>query len=87
MGALARWRSGDHSGTCRLLNVSPDGAAFTISLMDVFRIGARLTLEAELEPSLEWCIAENARVVRRVPRPNARCEIAVVFPPLPGHVI
>ncbi len=86
MGARARWRSGQETGTCRLLNVSPSGAAFTLPMADVFRLGSQVALDAELEPSLEWSISERARVVRRTPRPNGRCEVAVVFPALPGQV-
>lgn len=83
MSAGVHWRCGGQDGQCRLLDVAPGGAALVLPLRDVFSLDAAITLNVELDPGMTWCLTDQATVVRRSPRPDRTCRVAVAFP-LPG---
>jgi len=78
------WRSDRRTGECRLLDISPGGAAFEVPAEEAFRIGPKIRLDMKLTDEIEWCVSERAQVVRRVARAPDRCQISVEFAPSYG---
>ncbi len=79
MSGSVRWQSGGRQGTCRLLNISPHGAALLAPEADARLIGPRMTLDILLTDTMNWRISDDARVLRRTPHTDSLCEIAVNF--------
>ena len=74
-----RWTSGDNSGECEILNMSPVGAALQVQPGSTFRMGPDVALHMQLDDGLEWFVTENAKVVRKILCPDGTYEVCVEF--------
>ena len=75
----ARWRSGLHHGYCELLDLSPSGAGLRMSARRALQLGPVITLEIDMGSGRRWCLASDARVVRRTPDQDGTCAVGVQF--------
>ncbi len=74
-----QWHSGLSVGHCDAVNISPGGAAFRVGAEDGSRIGPKVALHMDLTPEVQWLVAGDARVIRRVPLRQGMYEIGVAF--------
>ena len=81
----ARWKSGDQTGHCELLDISPGGAGLRMPIRRATQLGPRITLEVQLSPGETWQLARDARVVRSVPGDDGTCLVGVEFTPNPSE--
>jgi c-di-GMP-binding flagellar brake protein YcgR len=75
----ARWQSGDHSGHCELLDISPGGVGLRMPARKATQLGPCITLEVEIAPGMTWRLAKDARVVRQAPEDDGMCRVGVEF--------
>lgn len=78
------WRSDRRTGECRLLDISPSGAALEVPAEEALRIGPKIRLDMKLTDEIEWCVSDKAQVVRRAVRGPDRCRVSVEFDPSHG---
>lgn len=78
MSGSLRWQSGPYRGEAEVLDLSPTGASFLVSLASAEKIRDGVSLELELEPGRVWRVTESAQVVQRVAFPRT-CRFGVHF--------
>ncbi len=76
----AYWRSGVRGGHCELVDVSPGGVGLRMSLRKAASLGQQLTVDVDLEPGVQWRLANEARVVRCIPADDGTCLVGIELP-------
>ncbi len=79
MAGDMQWQSGLSCGTCRVVDMSPTGAAFEVPIAHAFQIGPNVALNMKLAEDADWSITERGHVMRKLPQQSGACRIAVRF--------
>jgi hypothetical protein len=78
------WTCGAARGPCRIVNLSPGGAAIEIDERDVRQLKNHVSLSAPLDANVTWVIAQHATFVDFAPIGRRRCRVRLAFHPAPG---
>lgn len=79
MEGMMCWRSDRGAGTCRICDISPEGAAFLLPTEVSNRMSRHLALDMPLGDGVQWTVAEDARVIRKSYENEVDSRIAVHF--------